>query len=141
MATIERVEMCEKWLKDHAYKVSEDEAWMVIQGAPGTGVARVKAGVLELKLVPEVREFVPERYWDIRMFGEKGEYHCWMTSDRTWRARFAKQHDDPDWTITTIRSYPLWGTQNKREGEWFRRSEERGTTVRNPAGGPRSWRR
>ncbi len=133
MAKVEEIAMSEQWLRDHASGVSKSEAWILFQGAPASGFGRVKSGVLELKLTPEgVKQFVPERYWDVRMFGELGEYHCWKGSDQKWRMRFASRCD-PDWTFTTTRNYALWGTENLPKGEWFRRSEDRGATVWIPA--------
>src|SRR5262249_15956112 len=69
----------------------------------------------------------------IRMFGEIGEYHCWMGPNRTWNVRFARR-DDPDWQNSVSQSYVLWGTHDLRKGEWFRLWEKRGTTVWVPHG-------
>lgn len=127
---VEQIEMSSAWLIGRAKDVCTAEATILFQGAEASGFGRVQAGRLELRLTPDVKTFQPGRYWDIRMFGDQGEYHCWKIG-KQWRARLAKP-GDPEWGGAVTRKYALWGTDSRESGDWFELWETRGARVHLP---------
>lgn len=131
--------MTNQWLLDHAHEAG-DEPVLLVQGHPATGFARMAGGKLDFHLEPDVHEVgieLPWRlYFDVRIFGERGEWHCWRVQGAHWRGRFAGR-DENEWQVKPgkafSRSYALWGEQFKREGDWVRWSEKRGAVVWTPA--------
>jgi CRISPR-associated protein (TIGR03984 family) len=121
------------WLISKASETSTDNVTLLIQGYPGSGFARIVNGKLELKLEPEETMDDPlaivwSRYFDIRMFGDRGEWHLWQ-SNSGWNGRFRGVEEWPK-TNRMDRDFALWGTliEGPVQG-WWRCSEERGPVV------------
>lgn len=133
------LDLSTEWLVEHAADVAGAGAGAcaLIQGYPGSGFAEVCGGELLLGLSPRVDGFDPTYYWDVRLFGEKGEWHCWSDGGR-WRGRLAKVVQD-HFTCDRIRerSFALWGSRVAQDDGWQVCEETgRGVQVRVP----RSWR-
>ena len=125
------------WLKAHAGDVSSQEAVVLLQGYPATGFGRVSKDTLELRLTPEVPVFDATYYWDVRLFGETGEWHCWRLPGGEWRGRLAKPDE---WRDTRKKQLVLWGPQQGRgtpEAGWICCEEPaRGAKVWAPSAAP-----
>jgi len=113
------------WLTSHAAEVGE-EALLFLQGYEWIGFARWRNGDFELPPgAPFEWQFT--EMWDLRLFSETAEWHCWKTGDGTWRARLAKA---VDWRDFELRDYVVWGRQKAdREGDWTRLSEANGVSL------------
>lgn len=128
-------QLTNQWLLDKAPQTADREAWLLIQGFPATGFARILDGRLELRLSPsgESPESIDwRRYFDVRMFGPKGEWHLWLGPKRAWRGRFRSKNDWPR-EQRIHRYFALWGTTAGREGDWYHCTETRGAEVWVPA--------
>jgi CRISPR-associated protein (TIGR03984 family) len=121
------------WLIEHARDVAEGPAWVLFQGYPASGFGSVVGGKLLLGVVPDmVTVFEPAYYWSVRLFGEKGEWHCWRDRDG-WQGRLATVTEWPD---RIERRMALWGTGVASDESWHTLTEARGAVVRLP----RAWR-
>lgn len=72
-------------------------------------------------------------FWDLRLFGDRGEWHLWRTNDGQWKDRLASP-ERPEWKDHHIaRADVLWGKQKGSEENdgisWIRYSETRGACV------------
>ncbi|HET6842929.1 MAG TPA: CRISPR-associated protein Csx19 [Candidatus Angelobacter sp.] len=131
--------MSSEWLLQHAGDAG-GTAVLLIQGHPATGFGRVSGGKIDLRLEPGLQQTAEDLPWslcfDIRMFGDRGEWHCWRIEGSIWRGRFAGR-DREEWQEKDgkafARHYVLWGTKFTREGDWVRCSESRGSVVWVPA--------
>jgi CRISPR-associated protein (TIGR03984 family) len=113
------------WLKGHAAEMGGD-ALLLIQGYEWIGFARWRNGDFELPPgAPFEWQFT--EMWDLRLFSETTEWHCWKTGDGTWRARLAKA---ADWRDFELRDYVVWGRQEPaREDAWTNLSEANGVSI------------
>lgn len=130
--------MSNQWLLDHSREVGERPV-LLVQGHPATGFAVASEGKIDFRLEPDVHEAVSDlpwrHYFDVRMFGSHGEWHCWRIHEERWRGRLATRADD-EWQETGkafSREYALWGTKFDAHGNWIRCSEKRGAIVWVPA--------
>lgn len=64
--------------------------------------------------------------WDVRLFCESGEWHCWKTGDGIWRARFAQA---AEWKDEEVRDYVLWGREAHPNSSWTSIREANGTCI------------
>jgi CRISPR-associated protein (TIGR03984 family) len=137
MGKPQEVEVSAEWLVTKAKEVSDDgPAYGLLQGYPATGFCSVENGGLLLGVSPsEVTEFDPEYYWDVRLFGNLGEWHCWRTP-KGWFGRLATKSCE-EWNDPVKRWMALWGSRVVSDSDWHLLSENRGARVRVP----QSWRR
>lgn len=119
-----------EWLVDLRSDVSDGDAWLLVQGYPATGFLVVTQEGL---LTPPDGLAPPldwNLYWDLRLFGSKGEWHCWRTAPNVWRGRFCAANE---WKDFMDREDALWGTQVETQGKdgrlWSRLWEQRGASV------------
>jgi CRISPR-associated protein (TIGR03984 family) len=120
----------EEWLIQLRSEVSDGDAWLLVQGYPATGFWVVTDN--NLLTPPDGSKPVLEwnLYWDIRLFGKKGEWHLWRTGHDAWRGRFCVPDE---WADFMDREDALWGTQvetTETAGrKWTRLWEERGACL------------
>ncbi len=70
------------------------------------------------------------RIADLRLFGEKGEWHVWPDWDRRWQSRLLRLQEVKD-CLTEY--HALWGTQVRAgDGAWITLTEDRGIALRLP---------
>lgn len=71
-------------------------------------------------------------FWDLRLFGDLGEWHLWREADGEWSGRLAEP-EDPSWKDAIPREDVLWGSRNpsqEQDGvQWTLYSENRGAAV------------
>jgi CRISPR-associated protein (TIGR03984 family) len=71
-------------------------------------------------------------FWDLRLFGDLGEWHLWREDDGKWTGRLAEA-TDPSWKDSIPRVDVLWGSRNlsqEHDGvQWILYSEKRGAAV------------
>jgi CRISPR-associated protein (TIGR03984 family) len=120
-------------------EVSDNRAWLFVQGYPFTGflVVEPEAESGVLRKPPGVTCSFEDLslFWDLRLFGEKGEWHLWREDDGEWSGRFlARGECSPH----IERKDVLWGlpaekkgTSEREEGTrdgvvWTRFTEDRG---------------
>jgi CRISPR-associated protein (TIGR03984 family) len=122
------VPISKEWLIGKAVECSSSgQVAILIEGYPATGFGVVSKKGIEWRLSP--REAVPtdwSRFADLRLFGDRGEWHCW-NDGAGWHGRFASE-----WKQTLPRQYAIWGNPVPDNG-WWRCHETRGATVWVPA--------
>ena len=114
-------------------QVSDGEAHALLQGYPMTCFARVTEKELELPPVPEWRVAEPawHLFWDVRVFGSKGECHFWRDKRGRWKELFRSRTEGH----AIERNFALWGTRaEKAEGDWTRCWEQNGAEIWAPPG-------
>ena len=117
------------WLVQRRADVNDQDACLLVQGYPATG----------FWVISEKGVFTPpdespslnwDLYWDLRLFGDRGEWHLWRTGAGAWAGRLCASGE---WSEYLDRNDALWGTRSeKREVDgrfWTRLWEERGATV------------
>jgi CRISPR-associated protein (TIGR03984 family) len=102
----------------------QEAAWVFLQepGFIGFGVVRQEA----IHWPPNIR---PDwsRVFDLRLFGEQGEWHVWPYWDHPWQSRLLRLQDNKDF-LTEY--HALWGTQARSvAGAWVTLIEDRGATL------------
>ena len=122
------IEMAGEWLRQAAKAVGEGRASLLLQGYPYTCFARIiESGSLELP--PPFRECPPnwDLFWDVRVFGPKGEWHAWRDgAGRWWDRRYEAKESENE----IHRRYVLWGTAVEVTSDvWSCCYEERGAEV------------
>ena len=126
-----QIELNKKWVCDHLSDVTEEEmAWMLTQepGFIGFGVVQWN----KICWPPNISANSPD--WtltsDLRLFGEKGEWHVWRDWDGKHYARLLEFHKLNDDNSLTEYHF-LWGT--KKEGSdkspWIKLVEDRGAEI------------
>jgi len=99
-------------------------AWVFLQ-EPGF----IGFGVVHQEMVHWPPDIQPDwaRIVDLRLFGEKGEWHAWPRWDHHWQSRLLRLQDVKN-CLTDY--HALWGTQ-VRAGEeaWTALTEDRGTVL------------
>jgi CRISPR-associated protein (TIGR03984 family) len=116
------IPISQEWLSRHAY----NGAAALLEGYPASGFGFVDETLVTWKLAPTDTVVDWTRFAELRLFGRKGEWHCWNEGGH-WRGRFASH-----WPNKIPRGYILWGNPES-EGDWWRCSEMRGATVWVPA--------
>ena len=110
----------------HLRHVTEkDAAWILLQepGFIGFGIVTQKKIYCPPRVQPDWT-----RISDLRLFGEKGEWHLWRDWDGNWKSRLLELKNIND-ALTEY--HFLWGTQ-KEESEhpdWIKLVEKRGTEI------------
>lgn len=109
----------------HLGNVTENEtAWILLQepGFIGFGIVQPD----EICWPPNV-EPDWERVSDLRLFGEKGEWHVWRNWDRNWQSRLLELKNIKD-TLTEY--HVLWGSEIKpNTSPWIKLVEDRGAEI------------
>ncbi|HLJ48966.1 MAG TPA: CRISPR-associated protein Csx19 [Bryobacteraceae bacterium] len=122
-----RIEMSPSWLKNAALAVGGN-ARALIQGYPYTGFARVSdTGELT---APDVELSAPvwRRFWDVRVFGQDGEWHAWRGGDSIWQDRDSRVHAR-EGRECIQRTYALWGSDAEIHDGWTCCQEQRGARI------------
>ena len=124
-----QIELNKKWVCDHLSGVTGKKvAWVLIQ-EPGF----IGFGVVESDKIwwpPNIPKNSPD--WeltnDLRLFGEKGEWHVWRDWDGKHYARLQKLEDIDD-ALTEY--HALWGTAIKDTDSptWIKVVEDRGAEI------------
>ena len=142
------IELKQSWVCEHLSDVTdEDMAWVLLQepGFIGFGVVRQDDICFPPSINPD---------WiltsDLRLFGEKGEWHVWRDWDGNHYARLLEFNEKGKWTIwlgpdgkqqacsekngekinTLTEYHALWGNDVKTEkSPWIKLVEERGTEI------------
>jgi len=118
-----------QWLMDERSNVSTaGPAWLLLSGYQASGFGLVTEDRVILGLTPNVPEFAPEHLWDVRLFGDKGEWHCWRVGSK-WKGRLALAEA---WEQPRERKFALWGTDVRDDGDWWSVFEKRGAAVKVP---------
>ena len=114
----------------HLCDVTEDEAaWILLQepGFIGFGVVQKDKICLPPGVQPDWT-----RINDLRLFGEKGEWHVWEHWDGNWRSRLLEFENTND-AITEY--HALWGSDAKPDtSPWVKLVEDRGSEIWLPLG-------
>lgn len=100
----------------------------LVQGYPATTFARLNESGLELPPTLGGSGDLPwQLFWDVRAFGQKGEFHAWKRANGSWKGRLRMTSEVPD---RIERQYPVWGRPSgPAQNGWQLYSEERGTEV------------
>lgn len=109
------------------------QVYALVAGYPATFFARVNEDRFELPPDPKLDAFGSKGFaldwklfYDIRVWGDSGEWHAWWEGE--WHARprvFGKLGD-----TLNDRQYPILGTRDEKETEdWVLRKETRGPAV------------
>ena len=143
----------DKLVRDHLCHVTENEtAWVFLQepGFIGFGVVKKEKicwpPYLDLERQPDW-----ERVSDLRLFGEKGEWHVWQDWERKHQCRLLEFNEHDEWSIwlgwqgknqrcpqksgKQIDILPehhfLWGTKKIESDKppWVKLTENRGTEI------------
>ena len=96
----------------------------LIQGYPFT---RLLDSVAVLESVQ--RQNTWDDFFDLRIFGPKGEWHAWNLGNGKWGARFWDA-EKQDKTLQLDREFPLWGNEvGRTENGWSLLREAKGAAV------------
>ena len=120
-------ELNEKLVYQHlCYVTDEETAWVLLQ-EPGF----IGFGVVQKDRVcwpPYVQQLDWLRVRDLRLFGEKGEWHVWPDWNGGWKSRLLKLENIKD-ALTEY--HVLWGTKKVKSDTppWIKLTEDRGTEI------------
>ena len=156
MANKTNIKLNKPWVRNHLCDVTnkkiagERVAWVFIQepGFIGFGIVQHN-GIL---WPPNKPENSPD--WclvsDLRLFGEKGEWHVWRDWDGKHQCRLLEFNEKDEWNIwlgeegktrcapeksgknadILLEYHALWGTKVKSvDSHWIRLIEDRGTEI------------
>ena len=125
-----QIEMNKKWVCERLSDVTEEKsAWALIQEPGFIGFGVVQSD--KIGWPPKIPENSPD--WtltsDLRLFGEKGEWHVWRDWDGKHYGRLLEfQNIDDNDTLTEY--HALWGNEVKcGPSTWIKLVEERGTEI------------
>ena len=120
----------EKLVRDHLCRVTKNKtAWVLVQepGFIGFGVVRQDKIFWPPYIQPPIDPIDWERVSDLRLFGEKGEWHVWLDWERKHRCRLLKLKNIDD-ALTEY--HALWGNDVKPcASPWVKLVEERGAEI------------
>ena len=111
----------------HVIDISDENpaAWILLQEPGFIGFGAVYQDKICWPRHAEPLDWA--RIRDLRLFGEKGEWHVWPHWNGGWKSRLLKLDDIQD-HLTEY--HVLWGTEVKcQEFPWIKLSEERGTEI------------
>ena len=124
-----QIELNKEWVCEHFPNVTKEKmAWVLIQEPGFIGFGVVESD--EIWWPPNKPKNSPD--WeltsDLRLFGEKGEWHVWRDWDRNYYARLQKLEDIDD-ALTEY--HALWGTKKKDTDSpaWIKVVEDRGAEI------------
>ena len=125
------IELNKCWVSEHLCNVTEkDMAWVLLQEPGFIGFGVVQSN--KIWWPPNKPANSPD--WtltsDLRLFGEKGEWHVWRDWDGKHYARLLKLHKlDDDNSLTEY--HALWGTKKVKSDTppWIKLIEDRGTEI------------
>jgi hypothetical protein len=124
-------------LHEYRKQVSKGSAVLLAQGYPFTGFVLLRDGD-RLSPPPGVDAAAFgdwNLFWDLRLFGDLGEWHLWREDDGEWSGRLAEPAD-LTWKDSIPREDVLWGSRNlsqEQDGvQWILYSEKRGAAVWTP---------
>ena len=129
MPNKEHVELNEELICQHLCHVTDKgAAWVLLQEPGFIGFGAVYEEKDKIFWPPYVEQLDWERIRDIRLFGEKGEWHVWPHWDGGWKSRLLELENIKD-TLTEY--HALWGTKKKESGHppWVKLTEDRGTEI------------
>lgn len=116
-----------------SYVTADKTAWVLLQ-EPGF----IGFGVVQSDKICWPPDVQPDwtRVTDLRLFGEKGEWHVWPHWDGTWQSRLL-QSNDLNGALTEC--HALWGTKVEDLGTfpWIKLTEDRGAEIRLPLAEPK----
>lgn len=126
MLNNEHAELNEELICKHRCDVTDKAAaWILLQEPGFIGFGAVYQDKICWPQHAEPLDWA--RIRDLRLFGEKGEWHVWPHWNGGWKSRLLKL-DDPQDHLTEY--HVLWGTEVKcKEFPWIKLSEERGTEI------------
>ena len=152
MPTKCKIKLNKKWVCDHLSDVTNTEtqnaAWVLVQepGFIGFGVVTPN----EICWPPYLKKLDWELVSDLRLFGEKGEWHVWRDWDGKHYARLLEFNEKDEWSIwlgpqknqhtcpeksgkkvDTITEYhALWGNDvEPAKSHWIKLVEDRGAEI------------
>ena len=117
----------EKLVCSNLSNVTEkNTAWVLLQ-EPGF----IGFGVVQSDKICWPPDVQPDwtRVSDLRLFGEKGEWHVWPHWNGGWQSRWLRTEDMAD-TLTEY--HALWGTDVQPGTPWLKLVEDRGTEIQLP---------
>ena len=119
-------ELNEKLVQSHLCDVTdEDTAWILLQEPGFIGFGAVYQD--KIYWPPYVQQLDWTRIRDLRLFGEKGEWHVWPHWKTGWNSRFLKVGEITD-AFTEYHS--LWGTRVEcGQSSWIKLVEDRGAEI------------
>ena len=132
MANKTPIELNKSWVCEHLCDVTKEKmAWVLLQ-EPGF----IGFGVVQSKNIwwPPYKQSGWEPDWglasDLRLFGEKGEWHVWRDWDGKHYARLLEFHKLNDDNSLTEYHF-LWGTKTVETDTplWIRLVEDRGAEI------------
>ena len=126
------IELDESWVCNQLNDVTNIEtkkvAWVLVQepGFIGFGVV----SPIEICWPPYLNKLDWELVSDLRLFGEKGEWHVWRDWDGKHYARLLELHKFNDDNSITERHF-LWGTKKVESDNppWIKLTEDRGAEI------------
>lgn len=129
------IELNKCWVCDHLHDVTgietQNVAWVLVQepGFIGFGVVQQDKISWPPSILPDC-EPDWKRVSDLRLFGEKGEWHVWRDWDGKHYARLLKFHKLNDDNSLTEYHF-LWGTKKKKsdKSSWIKLVEDRGAEI------------
>ena len=127
MPNDEHAELNEELICKHRCDVTDNAAaWILLQEPGFIGFGAVYRDKICWPRHAEPLDWT--RIRDIRLFGEKGEWHVWPHWNGGWKSRLLKLDDLQD-HLTEY--HVLWGTEvvKCKDVPWIKLSEERGTEI------------
>ena len=121
-----------EWLLGKRGAVGPDPV-ALLQGYPFTGFVRVTDEGLDFPpaWAEAGRSVDWELYWDVRLFGGRGEIHCWRRGRSGWHWRLLAAGGEG----ADLQLYPLWGERDAARAVpgWECYWETRGAEIWVPA--------
>ena len=116
----------EKLVYQHLCHVTDEQtAWVLLQEPGFIGFGAVSQN--KICWPPYVQQLDWLRVRDLRLFGEKGEWHVWPHWNGGWESRLLKLEGIDD-ALTEY--HALWGTEVKCEqAPWIKLTEDRGSEI------------
>ena len=127
MSIEEHAEINEELVCQHLCDVTDEKtAWILLQEPGFIGFGAVYQD--KIYWPPCVQQLDWARIRDLRLFGEKGEWHVWQRWNGGWKSRLLELENIDD-ALTEY--HVLWGTWPPEPGQppWMKLVEARGTEI------------
>lgn len=126
MPNNEHTELNEELICKHRCDVTDNTAaWILLQEPGFIGFGAVYQDKICWPQHAQPLDWA--RIRELRLFGEKGEWHVWPHWNGGWKSRLLKLDDLQD-PLTEY--HVLWGTEVKcKEFPWIKLNEKRGTEI------------